>query len=68
MKIIEINPSIKKLVDANGGYCPSIEKQNKGTMCICQEFRDMAIDLLRTIGTIRLRPFGMHLKTNQVSR
>ena len=41
MKIIEINPSIKKLVDANGGYCPSIEKQNKGTMCVCQEFRDM---------------------------
>ena len=44
MKIIEINPSIKKLVDANGGYCPSIEKQNKGTMCICQEFRQQMAD------------------------
>lgn len=41
MKIIEINPSVKKLVDANGGYCPCAAKQNKGTMCICQEFRDM---------------------------
>lgn len=41
MKIIEINPSVKKLVDDNGGYCPCAAKQNKGTMCICQEFRDM---------------------------
>ena len=41
MKIIEINPKIKALVDANDGYCPCAAKQNKGTMCICQEFRDM---------------------------
>ena len=43
MKIIEINPSIKKLVDANGGYCPSIEKQIPHTKCICDNFRNQLI-------------------------
>lgn len=43
MKIIEINPSIKKLVDANGGYCPCAAKQIPHTKCICDNFRNQLI-------------------------
>ena len=43
MKIIEINPSVKKLVDANGGYCPCAAKQIPHTKCICDNFRNQLI-------------------------
>ena len=44
MKIIEINPGIKKLVDANGGYCPCALLHNPDTVCMCKDFRDKIKD------------------------
>lgn len=43
MKIIEINPSIKKMVDENGGYCPCAVSKNQKTKCICQNFKDQHV-------------------------
>ena len=43
MKIMEINPTITKLVDATGGYCPSAAKQIPHTKCICDNFRNQLI-------------------------
>ncbi len=40
MKIIEIDPSVKALVDANGGYCPCAIWQTPDTKCMCKEFRE----------------------------
>lgn len=40
MKIIEINPSIKQLVDANDGYCPCTLVKNEDTKCMCKEFKE----------------------------
>lgn len=40
MKIIEINPSIKTLVEANGGYCPCAVLKTKNNKCMCKEFRE----------------------------
>ena len=40
MKIIECDPSVKKLVDANGGYCPCKPMKTPDTLCICKEFRE----------------------------
>lgn len=39
MKIIEIDKSIKALVDANNGYCPCMVVKNEDTKCMCKEFR-----------------------------
>ena len=35
MKIIEIDPSIKSLVDQTGGYCPCAVFKTPDTRCIC---------------------------------
>lgn len=43
MKIIECDPSVKKLVGANGGYCPCAAKQIPHTKCICDNFRNQLI-------------------------
>lgn len=38
MKIIEINPSMKELVDDNGGYCPCAIERREDTKCPCKDF------------------------------
>lgn len=43
MKIIEINPKIKALVDANGGYCPCDATKSHYTKCMCDAFRNQLI-------------------------
>lgn len=40
MKIVEVNPTIKKYVDENGGYCPCLIQKNKDTKCMCKDFRE----------------------------
>lgn len=42
-KIIEIDPSIKKLVDENDGYCPCMIGQSEETLCMCEMFREQSI-------------------------
>ena len=43
VKIIEIDPSVKKLVDENDGYCPCMIGQSPETKCMCHMFREQAI-------------------------
>lgn len=40
MKIIEVNPNIKILVDHNDGYCPCAIHKTEETKCMCKEFRE----------------------------
>ena len=40
MIIIETNPAIKDLVDANDGYCPCAIEQTPDTLCPCKDFRE----------------------------
>jgi hypothetical protein len=40
MKIVEVNPAIKYLVDANNGYCPCTIVKNKDTKCMCKELKE----------------------------
>lgn len=40
MKIIEINPSVKILVEQNNGYCPCAIIKNEDTKCMCKEFKE----------------------------
>lgn len=40
LKIKEVDPSIKKLVDDNGGYCPCAVFKTPDTRCVCKEFRE----------------------------
>lgn len=42
-KIIEVDPSIKKLVDENDGYCPCAIEKTHDTKCICKMFREQSI-------------------------
>ena len=44
MKIIEVDKSIKALVDANNGYCPCMVVKNEDTKCMCKEFKDQIKD------------------------
>lgn len=39
-KIVEVDPSVAKLVAQNGGYCPCAVFKNDDTRCICKEFRE----------------------------
>lgn len=43
IKIKEIDPSIKKLVEDNDGYCPCAIEQTYETRCMCVAFREQAI-------------------------
>lgn len=43
VKIVEIDPSVKKLVDENDGYCPCTIWKNDDTKCMCQMFREQSI-------------------------
>ena len=40
LKIKEIEPSIKVLVDRNDGYCPCAILKTPDTRCVCKEFRE----------------------------
>ena len=40
LKIREVEPSIKVLVDRNEGYCPCAILKTADTRCICKEFRE----------------------------
>lgn len=40
MKILEVNPHIKELVDINDGYCPCLVQKNPDTKCMCKDFRE----------------------------
>ena len=40
MKIIEVNHSVKALVDQNDGYCPCAVHKTPDTKCMCKEFRE----------------------------
>ena len=42
-KIIEVDPSIAKLVKENDGYCPCMIRQSQETKCMCQMFREQSI-------------------------
>lgn len=43
VKIVEVDPSIKKLVDENDGYCPCLVGHEKENKCICAMFRAQSI-------------------------
>lgn len=38
MKIIEVNPSVRALVEKNGGHCPCSTEKTKDTLCPCKAF------------------------------
>jgi hypothetical protein len=40
VKIIERDPSFKKLVEENDGYCPCLVLRNEDTKCMCKDFRE----------------------------
>lgn len=40
MKIVEVNPRVKIMVDLNGGYCPCTVVKNEDTKCMCKEFKE----------------------------
>lgn len=40
LKIREVEPSIKVLVDRNDGYCPCAVVKTQDTRCVCKEFRE----------------------------
>ena len=40
LKIVEVERSIKTLVDNNGGYCPCAVTKTPDTSCICKQFRE----------------------------
>ena len=40
LKIREVEPSIKVLVDRNEGYCPCAVIKNQDTKCVCKQFRE----------------------------
>lgn len=40
LKIVEINPAVRKSVEANDGYCPCMMERTPETKCMCKEFRE----------------------------
>jgi len=40
MKIVEVNPSVKTLVEANDGYCPCAVLRTDDFKCMCKEFKE----------------------------
>ena len=43
LKIREVEPSIKVLVDRNEGYCPCAVIKNQDTKCVCKQFREQTV-------------------------
>lgn len=41
VKIIEIDPSFRKLVEDNDGFCPCMIERTPDTKCMCKDFREM---------------------------
>jgi hypothetical protein len=40
LKIVEVEPSIRVLVERNEGYCPCAVLKTPDTRCMCKEFRE----------------------------
>lgn len=40
LKVKEVDPSVKALVDQKNGYCPCAVLETPDTKCMCKEFRD----------------------------
>ena len=40
MKITEVNPNIRILVEQNDGYCPCAVIKTEDTKCMCKEFKE----------------------------
>lgn len=40
LRIEEVDPSVKALVDQNDGYCPCAIFRVPETKCMCKEFKD----------------------------
>lgn len=40
-KIREVDPSFRKLVEDNDGYCPCMVERSEDTKCPCKDFREM---------------------------
>lgn len=40
MKIVEVNPDIRELVQQADGYCPCAVQRTPDTKCMCKEFRE----------------------------
>lgn len=40
LRIVEINPDVRKLVADNNGYCPCTVIKNEDTKCMCKEFKE----------------------------
>ena len=40
LKIVEVEPSIRVLVERNEGYCPCAVQKTPDTRCMCKEFRE----------------------------
>lgn len=38
--VVEIDPSVGELVEANGGYCPCAVNKTPDTLCPCKDFRE----------------------------
>ena len=39
-KIVEVDPSVAKLVKKNAGYCPCMLHHTVDTKCMCKQFRE----------------------------
>lgn len=40
LKVIEINPEVRKDVEASDGYCPCAVYKIPDTKCMCKDFRE----------------------------
>lgn len=40
LKVVEIDPGIRELVDLCGGHCPCAIERTEDTLCPCKEFRE----------------------------
>lgn len=45
MRIVEVDKSIRELVEKNDGYCPCLIQKNEDTKCMCKDFREQASGL-----------------------
>lgn len=43
LKIIEVDSSLRKVVQDNDGYCPCAIWKTPDTKCMCKEFREQTV-------------------------
>ena len=43
MRIVEVDKSIRELVEKNDGYCPCTVLKTENTKCMCKEFKEQAV-------------------------